>query len=41
MLLGVQILWSDDWTWGGCKAYLIAFLWGAGSTNSATAASQD
>jgi hypothetical protein len=30
VILGVKILWSDDWTWGGAQAYLIAFLWGAG-----------
>ena len=30
VILGVKVLWSDDWTWGGAQAYLIAFLWGAG-----------
>lgn len=30
MILGVKVLWADDWTWGGPLAYLAAFLWGAG-----------
>jgi hypothetical protein len=30
ILLGVKILWADDWTWGGPMSALIAFLWGAG-----------
>lgn len=30
VLLGIRVLWTDDWTWGGGTSYLIAFLWGAG-----------
>ncbi len=30
VLFGLKVLWSDDWTWGGPQAYLVAFLWGAG-----------
>lgn len=30
VLLGLQTLWSNDWTWGGTNAYLLAILWGAG-----------
>ncbi len=30
VLAGVQALWSNNWSWGGATAYLVAFLWGAG-----------
>lgn len=30
VLLGLKLLWADDPTWGGAKAYLTAVLWGLG-----------
>jgi hypothetical protein len=30
VLLGLKLLWVDDPTWGGAKAYLTAVLWGLG-----------
>ena len=30
LLLGLKLLWVDDPTWGGAKAYLAALLWGLG-----------
>jgi hypothetical protein len=30
VLLGLKLLWVDDPTWGGAKAYLAALLWGLG-----------
>ncbi|MBV9495701.1 MAG: hypothetical protein JOZ54_15755 [Acidobacteria bacterium] len=30
ILLGLKVLWVDDWTWGGATSALIAFAWGAG-----------
>jgi len=30
VLLGLKLLWVDDPTWGGAKAYMTALLWGLG-----------
>ncbi|HSK03496.1 MAG TPA: hypothetical protein VK932_19725 [Kofleriaceae bacterium] len=30
VVTGLNLLWTDDATWGGSKAHLMAFLWGFG-----------